>query len=47
MPKREKINNLKSVLGIEDNRIAENYLIKAEWDEEKAKELYYKENPKT
>lgn len=46
MPKKEKIEELKLALGIKDNRLAENYLIKAEWDVEEAKRLYRLENSK-
>ena len=45
MPRKEKINELKSLLKIEDNKTAENYLIKANWNIEKAKKLYELENP--
>ena len=45
MPRKEKINQLKSLLKIEDNKTAENYLIKANWNIEKAKKLYELENP--
>lgn len=45
MPRKEKINELKSLLKIEDNKIAENYLIRANWSIEKAKKLYELENP--
>lgn len=45
MPRKEKINQLKSLLKIEDNKTAENYLVKANWNIEKAKKLYELENP--
>ena len=32
--RKEKIYNLKLLLGIKDNRTAENYLIRANWDVE-------------
>ena len=41
MPRKDKIDNFKLSLGIKDNSIAENYLIKADWDVEEAKKLYY------
>ena len=47
MPRKEKINNFKSKVGINDNTLAEKYLIRVNWDEDKAIELYYKENKKT
>ena len=46
MPKKEKIEELKLSLGIKDNRLAENYLNKTEWDVEEAKRLYRLENSK-
>ena len=45
MPRKEKINELKSLLKIEDNKTAENYLIKANLNIEKEKKLYELENP--
>ena len=47
MPRKEKINNFKSKVGINDNSLAEKYLIRVNWDEDKAIELYYKENKKS
>ena len=44
MGKKEKINNFKSIVGIKDNSIAEKYLIRANWDENAAIDLYFKEN---
>jgi len=46
MSKKEKIEELKLALGIKDNRLAENYLNKTEWDVEEAKRLYRLENSK-
>ena len=46
MGRKEKINNFKSITGINDNSLAEKYLIIADWDEEKAIQLYFKENSK-
>ena len=46
MGRKEKINNFKSITGINDNSLAEKYLIITDWDEEKAIQLYYKENSK-
>ena len=44
MPRKEKINNFQSRVGINNNAaLAERYLIRANWDEDKAIELYYKE----
>ena len=40
MPRKEKIDNIKVSLGIDDARIAENYLIRADWDVENAIKLY-------
>ena len=44
MSKKEKINELKLLLKIEDNKLAEKYLIKANWNIEEAKKLYESEN---
>ena len=46
MSKKEKIEELKLALGIKDNRLAVNYLNKAEWDVEEEKRLYRLENSK-
>ena len=44
MPRKEKIDSFKLLLGIKDNRKEEKYLIKANWDIKEAKNLYYLEN---
>ena len=46
MPRKEKINNFKSKTGINDNSLAEKYLIRVNWDEDEAIKLYIKENKK-
>ena len=45
MPRKEKIDNLKLLFGIKDNRTAENYLVRANWDLEEAIKLFNHENP--
>ena len=45
MPRKEKIDNFKLLFEIKDNRTAENYLIRANWDIEEAKKLFIHENP--
>ena len=44
MPRKKKINELKLLLKIEDNKLAENYLIRANWNIDEAKKLYESEN---
>ena len=46
MPRKEKINNFQARVGINNAGLAEKYLIRAGWDEDKAIEIYYKENKK-
>ena len=46
MGRKEKINNFKSITGTNDNNLAEKYLIRTDWDEEKAIQLYFEDNKK-
>ena len=46
MGRKEKINNFKSITGTNDNNLAEKYLIRTDWDEEKAIQLYFKDSEK-
>ena len=44
MPRKEKINNFQARVGIKNNAaLAEKYLIRANWDEDKAIQIYYNE----
>ena len=45
MPKKEKIEELKLSLGINDIKLAEIYLIRVNWDVEEAIKQYEFENP--
>ena len=44
MGRKEKINNFKEIFGIKDDSVAEKYLIRANWDESAAIQLYFDEN---
>ena len=44
MGRKEKINNLKIILDIKDDSVAEKYLTRTNWDENEAIELYFNEN---
>ena len=46
MGRKEKINNFKSITGTNDNSLAEKYLIRTDWDEEKAIQLYFEDSEK-